>query len=138
MVFSLPGDPIAALFGDRQPSPQVIEQLRQQYNLDKPFLVQYFLWIGGVFRGDLGLTYSGLPVSQQLASAFPITARLALLSLLFEAVAGIVVGVIAGLKKGKWFDTSALVVSLLLISVPTFVVGFCCSTSSASSSVCSA
>ncbi len=43
---------------------------------------------------------------------------------MFEAVAGIVVGVIAGLKKGKWFDATALVVSLLLISVPTFVVGF--------------
>jgi oligopeptide transport system permease protein len=124
MVFSLPGDPIAALFGDRQPSPQVIEQLRQQYNLDKPFIIQYLLWVGGLFRGDLGVTYSGLPVSQQLAMAFPITARLALLALLFEAVAGILVGVIAGLRKGKWFDATALVVSLLLISVPTFVVGF--------------
>jgi oligopeptide transport system permease protein len=70
------------------------------------------------------VTYSGLPVSQQLASAFPITARLAILALVFEAVAGIVVGVIAGLRKGKLFDATALVVSLLLISVPTFVVGF--------------
>jgi oligopeptide transport system permease protein len=124
MVFSLPGDPVAALFGDRQPSPQVIEAIRQQYNLDKPFFVQYLLWVGGLFRGDLGTTFSGLPVSQQLAAAFPITARLAILSLVFEAVAGIVVGVVAGLRKGKLFDATALVVSLLLISVPTFVVGF--------------
>jgi oligopeptide transport system permease protein len=124
MVFALPGDPIAALFGDNQPSQAVIDQIRAQYNLDKPFIVQYLLYIGGIFQGDLGTTFSGRPVSDVMASAFPITFRLAMLALAFEAVAGILVGFIAGLRKGKWFDTSALVVSLLLISVPTFVIGF--------------
>ncbi|MCY7289804.1 MAG: ABC transporter permease [Cryobacterium sp.] len=124
MVFSLPGDPIAALYGERPPAPAVIEQIRAQYNLDKPFLVQYFLYIGGFLQGDFGTTFSGRPVSDVMASAFPITARLALLALFFEAVAGIFVGLIAGLRKGKFFDASALVVSLLLISVPTFVIGF--------------
>ena len=124
MVFSLPGDPIAALFGDRPPAPSVIAQIRAEYNLDKPFIVQYLMYIGGLFQGDLGTTYSGRPVSDVMASAFPITARLALLALVFEAFAGILVGLIAGLRKGKWFDASALVVSLLLISVPTFVIGF--------------
>jgi oligopeptide transport system permease protein len=124
MVFSLPGDPIAALYGDRQPAPGVIEQIRAQYNLDKPFIVQYLLYIGGLFQGDLGTTFSGRPVADVMADAFPITLRLATLALLFEAVAGITVGLIAGLRKGKLFDASALVVSLLLISVPTFVIGF--------------
>ena len=124
MVFSLPGDPIAALFGDRPPAPSVIAQIRAEYNLDKPFIVQYFLYIGGLFQGDLGTTYSGRPVADVMAAAFPITARLALLALVFEAFAGILVGLIAGLRKGKWFDATALVVSLLLISVPTFVIGF--------------
>lgn len=124
MVFSLPGDPIAALFGDRQPAPGVIEQIREAYHLNEPLIVQYFLYIGGFFQGDLGTTYSGRPVSDVMASAFPITARLALLALAFEAFAGILVGLIAGLRKGKLFDASALVVSLLLISVPTFVIGF--------------
>src|SRR5437868_12041661 len=124
MVFSLPGDPIAALYGDRPPAPAVVEQIRQQYNLDKPFIVQYLLYIGGLFQGDFGTTYSGRPVSEVMAEAFPITLRLAMLALFFEAVAGITIGLIAGLRKGKIFDASALVVSLLLISVPTFVVGF--------------
>ena len=124
MVFSLPGDPIAALYGDRPPAPNVIEAVRAQYNLDKPFIVQYLMYIGGLFQGDLGTTYSGRPVSEVMASAFPITLRLATLALFFEAVAGITVGLIAGLRKGKFFDASALVVSLLLISVPTFVIGF--------------
>ncbi|KQS15645.1 MULTISPECIES: ABC transporter permease [unclassified Frigoribacterium] len=124
MVFAVPGDPVAALFGDKQPSPQVLEQIRAQYNLDKPFIVQYLLYIGGLFTGDLGTTFSGRPVIDELVRAFPITFRLAMLALVFEAVAGIVVGLVAGLRKGKLFDTSALVVSLLLISVPIFVVGF--------------
>ena len=124
MVFALPGDPIKALFGDAQPSQGVIDQIRAQYNLDKPFIVQYLLYIGGIFQGDLGTTFSGRAVSEVMADAFPITFRLAMLALAFEAIAGILVGFIAGLRKGKWFDTSALVVSLLLISVPTFVIGF--------------
>jgi oligopeptide transport system permease protein len=124
MVFSLPGDPIAALFGDRQPAPGVIEQIRAEYNLDKPFIVQYLLYIGGLFQGDFGTTFSGRPVADVMAEAFPITLRLATLALLFEAVTGITVGLVAGLRKGKLFDASALVVSLLLISVPTFVIGF--------------
>lgn len=124
MVFSLPGDPIAALYGDRPPSPAVIEQIRAQYNLDQPFIVQYLLYIGGLFQGDFGTTYSGRPVADVMAQAFPITLRLAMLALFFEAVAGITIGLVAGLRKGKIFDASALVVSLLLISVPTFVVGF--------------
>lgn len=124
MVFSLPGDPIAALYGDRPPAPGVIEIIREEYNLDKPFIVQYFLYIIGLFQGDFGTTYSGRPVSDVMAAAFPITARLAILALLFESIAGILIGLIAGLRKGKLFDASALVVSLLLISVPTFVIGF--------------
>ncbi|SDJ92246.1 ABC transporter permease [Cryobacterium sp. Sr8] len=124
MVFSLPGDPIAALYGDRTPSPGVIAQIRAQYYLDQPLLVQYFHYMVGFFQGDLGTTYSGRPVSEVMASAFPVTARLAMLALIFEAFAGVLVGLIAGLRKGKLFDASALVVSLLLISVPTFVIGF--------------
>lgn len=124
MVFSLPGDPIAALFGERPPPEAVIQAIREQYHLNDPFIIQYFHYVGGILTGDLGTTYSGRPVTDLLVQAFPITFRLAMLALAFEAIAGVLVGLIAGLRKGKWFDASALVVSLLLISVPTFVLGF--------------
>jgi oligopeptide transport system permease protein len=124
MVFSLPGDPIAALFGERPPPEAVIQQIREQYHLNDPFIIQYFHYVGGILTGDLGTTYSGRPVTDLLVQAFPITFRLAMLALAFEAVFGILVGLVAGLRKGKLFDASALVVSLLLISVPTFVLGF--------------
>lgn len=124
MVFALPGDPIAALFDGKAPSPAVIQEIRAQYNLDKPVLIQYLIWIGGVFTGDLGTTYTGRAVSDVMAEAFPLTATLAVLALIFEAIIGITFGLVAGLRKGGITDSVALVLSLLLISVPTFVVGF--------------
>ena len=124
MVFAMPGDPIVALFGDKTPPPQVIEQLRERYHLDQPFIVQYFIFLGNIFRGDLGTSFSGQPVSEILAATFPVTLRLAVLAIFFEMIAGISVGLISGLRKGGIFDASALVVSLILISLPIFVVAF--------------
>jgi oligopeptide transport system permease protein len=124
MVFLLPGDPIAALGGDRPLSPAVAAQLRAQYHLNDPFLVQYLHYLGGIVHGDLGRAYSGLPVSVVLAQAFPVTVRLALIALAVEAVLGIGFGVIAGLRQGGIFDGAVLITSLIVIAVPIFVLGF--------------
>jgi oligopeptide transport system permease protein len=124
MVFALPGDPIIAMFGDKTPNPAIVAQLREQYHLDQPFFVQYFIYLGGIFRGDFGIAFSGEPVSQILARTFPVTIRLSLIALAIEMVAGILVGLVSGLRKGKLFDASALVVSLILISLPIFVIAF--------------
>jgi oligopeptide transport system permease protein len=124
MVFLLPGDPIAALGGDRPLSPAVAAQLRAQYHLNDPFLIQYLHYLGGIVHGDLGRAYSGLPVSVVLAQAFPVTIRLALIALTVEAVLGIGFGVIAGLRQGGIFDAAVLVLSLIVIAVPIFVLGF--------------
>lgn len=124
MVFAMPGDPIVALFGDRTPSPAVLAELRSRYLLDQPFLVQYLNYLGGILRGDFGTSFSGEPVREILARTFPVTLRLALLALAIEMVAGIAVGLVSGLRKGRLFDAGALVVSLLLISAPIFVIAF--------------
>jgi len=122
LVFALPGDPLLALFGDKTPNAAVLERLREQYHLNEPFFVQYFYYISGIFQGDFGTGFNGQPVSEQLVRAFPITIRLALLAILFEMVAGITVGLVSGLRKGGIFDASALVVALILISLPIFVI----------------
>src|SRR5690606_5137501 len=62
MVFAMPGDPIAALFGDRQPNPALLERLRAEYHLDEPFAVRYFYYIAGIFQLDFGTSFSGQPV----------------------------------------------------------------------------
>jgi oligopeptide transport system permease protein len=124
MVFLLPGDPVAALGGDRPLSPAVAAQLRAQYHLDDPFVLQYARYLGGILHGDLGRAYSGLPVSVVLAQAFPVTIRLALIALAVEAIIGVGFGVIAGLRKGGIFDAGVLITSLIIIAIPIFVLGF--------------
>ena len=124
MVFLTPGDPVLALAGDKAADPAVLESIREQYHLDKPFIVQYLMYLGGIFQGDLGLTFSGREVTAVLAEAFPITIRLALMALVIETVFGVGFGVVAGLKKGGWFDSTLLVVSLIIIAIPIFVLGF--------------
>jgi oligopeptide transport system permease protein len=124
MVFLLPGDPIAALGGDRPVSPALAAQLRAQYHLDDPFWLQYLKYLQGLTRGDLGRSFSGLPVKDVLAQAFPVTIRLTLVALVVEALFGIGFGVVAGLRKGGLFDATVLVTSLAIIAVPIFVLGF--------------
>lgn len=124
MVFAVPGDPIRALFGERQPSEAVINALRAQYNLDQPFFVQYFLFLKNLLSFNLGLDFTGQPIAAILARIYPVTASLAVMALVFEAFFGIIFGLIAGLRKGKAFDATVLFTSLLVIAVPTFVLGF--------------
>jgi len=124
MVFAVPGDPVLALFGDRTPNAAVIEQLHIRYHLDQPFIIQYFYYISGILQGDLGMSFSGQPVSEMLAATFPVTLRLAVLAVTIELVVGVSAGLLSGLRKGGIFDASALVVTLILISLPIFVIAF--------------
>ena len=124
MVYLMPGDPVAAIGGDRGLSEAAAAQIRAQYNLDKPFWMQYLLYLKGVFTLDFGTAFNGQKVTSIMATAFPTTAKLAIYALAIETILGISLGVIAGMRRGKWFDSTILVVSLLLISVPTFVLGF--------------
>ncbi|MFK0240949.1 ABC transporter permease [Microbacterium sp. NPDC090281] len=124
LVFLMPGDPIAALFGDKPPSPQLLATIRAQYHLDDPFLVQYFYYITGVFKGDMGTTFSGESVSTVLARTLPITGRLAIMAIAIEFTLAIIIGTLSALRKGKFFDHLSLIISLVFLSMPIFVVAF--------------
>ncbi|WP_341358904.1 ABC transporter permease [Georgenia sp. M64] len=124
MVFAMPGDPVAALGGDRGLPEAVQQQIRERYNLDEPFFVQYLLYLKGILTLDFGLTFSGREVFDVVKGALPVTFKLAVMALVFEAVLGVAVGLWAGLRKGGVFDGTALVTSLFVIAVPTFVIGF--------------
>ena len=124
MVFLLPGDPVAALGGDRGLNPAVADQIRAQFNLDKPFFIQYLLYLKGILTLDFGTTFSGRPVFDVMAGAFPVTFQLAIMAVFIEGVFGIALGLVAGLRKGGYFDATLLLVSLFVIAMPTFVIGF--------------
>jgi oligopeptide transport system permease protein len=124
MVFSLPGDPIRALAGEKPLPPAVQRQFREEYNLDDPLPVQYAKYIGGLAQGDFGQTFNGQKVLDIMKDKFPVTARLALLAFLFEAVLGVLAGVLAGLRRGSFLDNLVLVSTITVVSVPVFVLGF--------------
>ncbi|MEU8897622.1 ABC transporter permease [Nocardia sp. NPDC048505] len=124
MVFLIPGDPIKALAGEKPLTPAVEATLRARYNLDKPFLMQYLYYLKGILTFDFGTAFSGRPVKAELARAFPITIKLALMAVAIEGIFGVIFGLVSGLRKGKLFDSTMLVVSLVIIAVPVFVVGF--------------
>lgn len=124
MVFLRPGDPITALFGDKPVNPQMRDQIAAQFNFDEPFLVQWLLFLKGAVTFDFGNSFSGRPVIDMVAQAFPVTIKLAFMALIIEMVLGVSAGLIAGLRKGKLFDSTMLFVSLLVIAVPIFVFAF--------------
>ena len=122
MVFAL-GDPTVGRCGERACPPGYIAKFRADYNLDEPLVVQYVLYLGNVLQGDLGTTFSGNQVNTELLERFPTTAKLALMAFAIEMVIGILAGVLAGIRKGRFADTLVTVSTLFLISIPVFVIG---------------
>ncbi|GAB1820903.1 ABC transporter permease [Herbidospora sp. RD11066] len=124
LVYALPGDPIQALAGDRAVDPVFRATMREMFHLDDPLIVQYGYYVQGIFTGDFGQTFRGLPVSTIFEGKFQVTLNLALMALVIEAIVGIGLGLIAALRRGKAADTAILAFTLLLVSVPTLVSGF--------------
>ena len=124
-VFLLPGDPIRALFGERPPPQALLDQLTERYNLNDPLPVQYGKYIWGIFtQGDFGANFRGRPVLDIVAAAAPVTIKLGLTAFAIELVIGLLAGVMAGLRRGGFFDNVVLICTTLIISIPVFVLAF--------------
>jgi oligopeptide transport system permease protein len=119
-----PGDPILNLAGNKPVSKEVRDALAEQYHLDDPLFVQWFEFVKNAVTLNFGETFSGQPVFDLIKKTFPVTVVLAVMALTIDAVLGIGLGTIAGLKRNGIFDSAVLVVSLALLSIPIFVVGF--------------
>ncbi|MGW4895005.1 ABC transporter permease [Kitasatospora sp. NPDC004240] len=124
MVYSLPGDPVSALFGDKAADPAVVASLKHKYYLDQPLWKQYLHYMGNLFQGDFGTSFTGRSVTDIMADAFPVTIRLALLAFGFELIFGLLFGVTSGLRRGSIEDTVVLILTLLVISIPVFVLAY--------------
>jgi len=124
----LPGDPLIIFMGraagQGSISPEQLENLRIAYGLDKPLMVQYFNWMGGIFQGDLGESiYYHEDVGKLLLERFPVTLDLGIRAFILGNVLGIVLGLVAALRRGKWIDTGATVFSYFGVSIPVFWLG---------------
>jgi peptide/nickel transport system permease protein len=132
LVFSairlLPGDPLIIFLGQHagieSMTEERLEELRHQYGLDKPPVVQYFDWIGGILKGDLGrsITYRD-KVGTLMAQRFPITIHIGLTAFILGNIIGILLGLIAALRRGTWVDATVTVFSYIGITIPVFWLG---------------
>jgi peptide/nickel transport system permease protein len=105
-------------------SEEEIEAARHEYGLDRPLMVQYFDWLGGVIRGDLGTSLlQRHPVTYMLSHGVPITLNLGLLAFIISLIVGIPAGVICAIRRGRWLDTVVTILANIGITVPTFWLG---------------
>ncbi|MGH2732900.1 MAG: ABC transporter permease [Actinomycetota bacterium] len=121
-----PGDPTALLVDERSAGidTAAAESIRRQWGLDQPPHIQYLRFLGGLARGDMGRSFSTRQqVTPAILERLPATAMLALAALAFAIVAGMLLGVLAAVKHGKWFDFLTMVGSLSGVSVPVFWLG---------------
>ncbi|WP_101590066.1 ABC transporter permease [Brevibacterium jeotgali] len=119
----LPGDPARAILG-QQATPERVAALQEQLNLDEPAIVRYFLWLGGLFTGDFGMsTAFGGPVSELLSDRIVASLVLMVLAAVISIPLGLGFGIFSALHRGKRRDKAVTWVSLTLAALPEFVIG---------------
>jgi dipeptide transport system permease protein len=117
----LPGDPVALMSGERVMSPERHAQIMQQLGYDRPIVIQYLDYLGGVLTGDLGTSIvTKRPVLQEFFTLFPATLELSICAILIAVLVGIPAGVVAAVKRGSFFDQAAMGVALVGYSMPIF------------------
>jgi oligopeptide transport system permease protein len=124
MVYALPGDPVRALAGDRPLAPAVVAQLRADYNLNDPLIVQYVKYLGNFLSGDFGTDFRGREVADTISQRLPVTLKLTIVAVLFETIIGLIAGVLAGIRRNSFFDNLVLVSTTLIVSIPILVLAF--------------
>jgi peptide/nickel transport system permease protein len=123
LAYLMPSDPLRAVLGEqyRRLDPAVVEGIREELGLNKPFLMRYTEYLGQVLRGDLGRSFVlEENVSDIIAYRFPRTLQLMFGGLLVGVCIGIPAGIIAAQKQYTWVDHALMVISLIGVSVPIF------------------
>jgi oligopeptide transport system permease protein len=117
----LPGTP----FADDKLTPQIRQQLFEKYGLDEPVTVQYVKYMANVAQGDLGNSFyfESRPVSQMILQRLPVSMFIGIQAVIFGLVIGMVLGILAALRHNTLWDTLAVVIAIVGVSVPTFVLG---------------
>lgn len=121
LIRMIPGDPIDHLIGERGAAPEVVAEMRATYGLDRSLPEQYWVFLSGALRGDLGRSIaSNRPVIEEFGARFPATAELGLLALLGAVLIGVPVGVVAAVRRNSAFDYLLMAGSLVGYSMPIF------------------
>ena len=122
LVRALPGDP----FAEEKVTEAVRVNLEKYYGMNKPLYIQYFVYLGNLFKGDMGysLHNANQKVNTIISKTFPKSADLGLRSLLIAILVGLPLGVLAALRQGRASSHISMVVAIIGISVPNFIMGY--------------
>jgi len=128
IIFTLvrlgPTDPVSVILGGKQSTPATIANVRHQFGLDKPVIIQYKDWALGMLKGDFGTSFQfRQSVSTLIAQRMPVTAGIVILSTLISVVVSIPTGVAMAVKQHSWIDTVTSVLELILVACPPFLTG---------------
>lgn len=116
-------DEVSIVLGDRPSTPELRQQVEQEYGFDQPVLIQYFDWLKGVLQGDFGRDYtSGQSINELIAARIPVTLGLILMSFIIGTVLAIILGVISALHRNHPADTAISLFMLFFSSVPSFLI----------------
>jgi peptide/nickel transport system permease protein len=120
LLYFTPGDPARMLLGDLATEAEV-ETLREEMGLNDSFMARYIRYMGDLLHGDLGISYvSKLPVSEEIMTRLPVTARVAFFVIIFAVIIGVPAGIISATKQYSFIDNLVRVMSLLGITMPSF------------------
>jgi peptide/nickel transport system permease protein len=123
VLFQYVGDPVVFLLG-QDATPEQVQQMRADLGLDQPFFVQFGHFLFNAAQGEFGISLrQGSPVSQLIAERFPATLELAMVAAVMALLIGIPMGVYAALRRGTFMSQLFMMVSLLGVSLPTFLIG---------------
>lgn len=119
----IPGDPATAILGSYA-TPENVAKLNKDLGLDKPLIQQYFIWIGNLFQGDLGRSYTlNRPVLDEVMERFSATLILAGTSLILCSIFGLLAGIVSAVRQYGWADKIITLLVLIGISTPSFWLG---------------
>ena len=120
----LPGDPIYMIISkaaSETATEMQLDKIRAEYGLDRPMVVQYIDWLGGVFRGDLGVSIlTNLPIKDEILRRLPKTLHIGFLALIISFLVGIPAGIVSAIRRGTWIDTVATSLANIGITIPQF------------------
>ncbi|MCX7662368.1 MAG: ABC transporter permease [Tepidimonas fonticaldi] len=123
MLFQYVGDPVLQILG-QDATPEQVAAVRAELGLDQPFFVQFWQFVVHAVQGNFGMSiHQGVPVARLIAERFPATLELALVAAALALAVGIPMGVYAALRRGTWLAQGFMTLSLLGVSLPTFLIG---------------
>ncbi|WLD93984.1 ABC transporter permease [Alkalihalobacillus sp. AL-G] len=123
LIRAIPGDPAQVILG-QQATEKAVAALRDSLGLDEPWYIQYFLYLGDLFTGNLGESIrTDAPINEEIWPYFAATLELSLFAMIIAIFVGVNAGIISAWFQNSWFDYAAMLMALIGISMPIFWLG---------------